>query len=387
MINRKCTIIILFLYIVLFTGCFTTTSPQFAQKRSDTNESKLQSFDQKSLCIDHPFPFYLYTDVDIPTNQTFGIAEVSKLKITKDIVQKLMDYFSHGMVWKDETGDPIILSNNTSVSVYQFQENDDTVAAFYTNGDNNFVYTSNQETVVMREEYLYDSPERTQDFLDEPKISYEDAFAIANKTISDLDFVIDKNLTLCYGTKAIAYTGDNPKAYGWEFVFTRSCNGLQSPFRSEYDLWANSPLPVSCAPWERECLFVFVDEKGLYSIDARGLGQQKGVVNNDVSLLPAEAVKECIIKQIKVQHPHQEEGTKNWTIGINKIQLCSVLVSDENGLIGYMVPAWEVEYTLEYSIGVNHKVFLQYTYINAVDGTYIEPRVTVNDVRNAYGVK
>lgn len=253
--------------------------------------------------------------------------------------------------------------------------------------DNTFGYIKNNNAVIMREEYLYDSPERTKDFSEDPPISYDQALSIAQNTISDLNFIIDDQLVLCYGQKAIAYIGETPTSYGWEFVFTRINGGLQSPYRGEYDLWSNSNPPIACAPWEEECLFIFVDENGLYSLDARGLGKHQRFLESEISYLPFEDIQNCVIKQIKMQHPRQEKGTDNWSIEIKRFQLCSVLVNDIPEQIGYMMPAWETEYTLEYSTGNAYESFTLFTYFSAMDGSYIEPRVTVSDATEAYSMK
>ena len=125
----------------------------------------------------------------------------------------------------------------------------------------------------------------------------------------------------------------------------------------------------------------------MFRIDSRGLGVQKRVIDTDVVLLPFDNILQNIIHQIQLQHPHQEKGTSNWSIEIKRILLCSTLVNNIAGSVGYMIPTWEVEYELRYSVGGVNELFTQFTYFNAVDGTYIEPRITVNDAMEAYRTK
>lgn len=371
------------------TGCSKQSSSNYLQLiLSSTEIDPTESYTFPSEIeknIDHPFPFYIHAETIIPIHEKSIIMEVEECILSKDVVQRLLDYFSYGNLWKDVNGNALSPSQN---GFSAFQDLDGMKAVFRVTRDNMFEYIKNYQVVVMREEYLEDSPELSQDFLEDPLISYEDALAIADKTIRDLDFIIDNNLTLCYGTKAVGYIGNNPMAYGWEFVFTRSCGGLQTPYRSEYDLWINSDPPVACAPWEKECLFIFVNETGVFRIDARGLGKEKRVWETDTHLLPYEEILQCIINQLKKQHPGPIDGgkTTDWKIEVKRIELCSVLLNDRNSSVGYMIPTWEVEYTLEYSIEGEHDLFTQYTYFNAIDGTYVEPRMTVHDAKNAYGL-
>ena len=383
-------IVIWLIFITLTTGCLNQSPSDYLQmilSKTESNAQKERSFPNEiDVEAEHDFPFSIHAKLIASDREKIKIAEIEKCVLSKEIILRLMDYFSCNNDWKDEDGNNFVLANP---SFEAFQDIDGEKAVFRVTRDNMFEYIKNYQVVVMRDEYLYDSPERANDFLEEPAISYEKALEIAERVLADLSFYIDDSITLCYGSKAVGYIGDSPTAYGWEFVFTRSCGGLQTPYRSEYDLWANSDPPVACAPWEKECLFIFVDETGLYRVDARGLGKEKRIWETNSHLLPYEEILQCIINQLKKQHPGPIKGdkTSDWELEIKKITLCSVLLNDQNDSVGYMVPAWEVEYSLGYSIGNVNELFTQYTYFNAIDGTYIEPRITMNDAEEAYGVK
>lgn len=381
--------IISILLIVFATGCSYNSSSSFIQSllfESEANDTEEIIYpDSIEMEIEHSFPFSILAKVEIPKKKEYKVVEVKKCQLDKDTVIRLMEYFAGSSNWKDATGKDFSYKDSTFEA---FQEADGSKAVFRVTQDDIFEYIKNNQVVVMREEYLDGYPELAADFSIEPNIDYTQALEIANKTIEDLDYYIDKNIILCYGTKAIGYIGDDPITYGWEFVYTRNCNGLQVPYRSEYDLWTNSNPPVASAPWEKECLFIFINENGLYRIDARGLGRESENYDACINLLPFEELIPSIVSQIKLQHPGKDyiDNTDNWRIEIKSIKLCSTLLNNVSSSVGYMIPTWEVEYTLEYSIEGEQDVFTQYTYFNAINGTYVEPRMTVHDVRRAYGL-
>lgn len=248
---------------------------------------------------------------------------------------------------------------------------------------NTYQYTRDANTIVMREEYLEPNDSLASCFTKNVSISKDAALEIAEETLAALN--VDKNIKLLYGNKAIAFSGIESLAIGWDFVFTRNNNGLQTPYVDYFDLWSNSAAPVNYAPWDSEFYFVFVDENGVYRLYVRGAGQQIICVDNDVELLAFDQIVEKIKTQLIAQH-ELPSGEKQVVL-VKEITLCSALVNiDDDENIGMSIPSWEVIYYIGDGTSFDKsEAYELTTFFSAIDGSYIEPRICKDVVIQAYG--
>jgi hypothetical protein len=240
---------------------------------------------------------------------------------------------------------------------------------------NTFQYMKDADVGIIRESNLEENDYFEKGFSSEPQITQEYAIDAATKVITDLN--IDSNLTLRSIEKAVGYKAMEPVTNGWALIFTRSCNGLPSYYSDGYELWENSPEPSYIAPWAKECLFVFVNEAGVFHFDLRGAGQFDCVLRENVDLLPFSELKEHITKQLTYQHAYRAKNVSQVLVDVEEINMgCSMINTANDTNIGRMIPTWQVCYDLK--IDYEDATFVQYhlsTLFNAIDGSYIEPRV------------
>lgn len=369
-------------------------------------------------------------DISIPTQNSYSIIQVAKIVYSDEDYKAIMDYFCPKGEWINEPQqtksqiEALIskikqdsVANNSQLQqhidyLYSLLEDAPEVATtteFTFNAEsenmefkaytlnelggyasfwgqyngNTYQYTRNADTVVMREEYLESNDPLAPNFAQNINISSDAALKIAEETLSDLG--VDKNIKLKYRNKAVAFSGTDAFAIGWDFVFTRSNNDLQTPYVDYFDLWSNSAAPTSFAPWDSECYFVFVDEDGVYRLYAKGAGRQIACENSAVKLLPFDDVIERIKTQLIKQHS-LPDGEKQVVL-VRQINLCSTLVNIvDNEKIGRSIPSWEVVYYLGDGTSFDEsEAYELTTFFSAIDGSYIEPRIGEDVISRIYG--
>ncbi|MPN44494.1 hypothetical protein SDC9_192059 [bioreactor metagenome] len=135
------------------------------------------------------------------------------------------------------------------------------------------------------------------------------------------------------------------------------------------------------APWDQEVIFVTVDEAGIYCFDWRGAGKQKKVLQENAELLPLEDILDRAEKQLMYQHLPQNNEKADFSITVKKISLDSALVNVANETnIGRMIPVWDFYYDIVYKEGEASAMEPYVLTLNAIDGRYIEPRITKNTI-------
>ncbi len=368
-------------------------------------------------------------DITVPSKDSFYIVQVAKTIYSGEDYQTIMDYFCPKAEWINEPQqtksqiEALIskikqdsVANNSQLQqhidyLYSLLENAPEVAtttefAFnaesensefkaYTlnnlggyasfwgqNNGNTYQYIRNADTIVMREEYLESNDPLAPNFAKSINISSDAALKIAEETLSDLG--VDENIKLLYKNKAIAFSGTEASTIGWDFIFTRCNNGLNTPYVDYFDLWSNSDAPVNYAPWDKECYFVFVDEDGVYRLYVRGAGQQIDCEDNEEKLLPFVQLIEKIKTQLIAQHS-LPSGEKQIVL-VRQINLCSTLVNiDGSEKIGKSIPSWEVVYYLGDGTSFDEsEAYELTTFFSAIDGSYIEPRIGEDVVSRTY---
>ena len=264
--------------------------------------------------------------------------------------------------------------------VFSINDEHNTFSSFLgTRNGNQFLYKRDYAATIMREEYFDDTDiEHLKDFEGAFPISFEEGLQIAEQVVQELKL---DNLAFSYGDKACVYYDDFVLGEkGWEFIFTRENNGLPSYYVDGGQIW-NSQMPELTAPWGQECLFIFVDEEGLYRFDWRGAAKQTAVLTEDVALLPFNEILARAEQQLMYQHiPLLENENTDASIYIYEIRLASVLVNvPGRPEAGRDIPAWDFLYELRIKDGATevHETYI--TCINAIDGSYIEPRVTLGN--------
>ena len=436
---RKNLLIILVICImILFTGCQATpeTPPVIYQGSDYMNENSSEkttsldiadhleySKDMNGLVVNFD------ADVIIPQAKSYSIVEIEKAVFSKDDITRYMNYFApkSAALYQNnnltkrqiaelivgleeagpeqidqdlvesvitelntlyETAPNEVSENNASFSLNDVSAgeyfsayaliNDDTYCHFggALNG-NAFSYNRNSYTITTPQSVFSESDPEWNDYSGEFPISEEAAITAAKRVLIDLG--ID-NMEVAHVEKECAYHYLKVHAIeskGWYVVFTRSSNGLPSIYVDGANLWNSSEAPALGAPWDKEVIFVIVDDAGVYCFDWRGAGKQKKVLVENTELLPLEDILDRAEKQLMYQHLPQNNEKADISIKVKKIRLDSALVNVANETnIGRMIPVWDLYYDIVYKEGDSSEAETYVLTLNAIDGRYIEPRIT-----------
>ena len=368
-------------------------------------------------------------DVTIPDTDGYSVMEVSKEIFDVDTFKEVMNYFHPNEVWVKEpvlTKTDIIQkmadintsedAENTEVQEYlqQLQElleeapeeaqsepftfddisNESMFFTFCRNQDdgtysvlagqlnsNYYQYRRDSDEYWVYEEYAETAQEKKELSLMEPSISLEEARKIAEQAMRDLN--VDPMMLPSYHTKSITYKNDKATSAGWKFCYMRDCNGLQASIVGDWSKWKGSPDPVNAAPWGAESISIIVDDKGITNYFIRGAGRQKSVLFKNVELMAFDNILERIKQQLVYNHAYQEEFIEDYSVVVREIKLGSSLVNIKDHLdVGRLIPSWDVVYDFyERYTGENEAtIYHCHTYLNAIDGSYIEPRIDFGEI-------
>ncbi len=368
-------------------------------------------------------------EVTVPDTDGYSVMEVSKQVFDVDTYKIIMNYFHPDEPWfkepvltKDEiiqkiayyqeTSDLEIPENKETIQELQDQladapeeaehnpfffdeiSNEGDFYAYCKNKDDGIysvlsgrISSNHYQYVRVSDEYWLpeegiETDQEKNDFLNmNPSISLEEAQKKAQQALRDLN--ADPAMLLSLHTKSISYKNDKATSAGWEFYYTRDCNGLQASYVGSWDIWKGSPAPVNMAPWEQECTFIIVDDKGIAVYDIRGAGRQNKVLYKNVELLAFDDILERIKQQLVYNHAYQQESVEEYSVVVNEIKLVSSLVNvKDQPDVGRLIPSWDVvyDYYERFAGEKEPSVYHCHTYFNAIDGSYIEPRVSNNQL-------
>ncbi len=190
--------------------------------------------------------------------------------------------------------------------------------------------------------------------------------------------------------KMCVFRFEIPCSKGWELVFTHSNNGLPNLYKNEVVTFGGDglPLPALCSPWGAERITVSVDENGVACIDADNIVDLVCEVARNAVLMEFHDVVALIVDHLSKAYFYLPERMTDAAINIESMELCTALVAAKNEPSkGLLIPAWRVAFrcegnTLAYTddLGKYHTAEPfsepQSRYFNALDGNYIEPRIT-----------
>ena len=186
------------------------------------------------------------------------------------------------------------------------------------------------------------------------------------------------NLSLFFAEPCTVISDNEKLSYGWKFIFTKEINGLQSRFEDGQWYYINPEHPpVAAAPWESELCVIVIDDAGLCqffwegaSIDREHLTapllSDTKKLNNGIE----EKVKEVFASGIPSEKDKIDLQITNICLGL------SLLSDDKYG--AQYVPSWYVSLRYKWNSSEDKEENWQNDTIifNAINGDYIEPRVT-----------
>lgn len=361
--------------------------------------------------------------VIVPDTDGYSVMEVSKEKFDVDTFKEVMNYFHPGEPWfkehaliKEEIIERIAYyqtnadpeSPEIKGTIQELQEqlkdapeevkyepfsfdensNDGMVYAYCRNMDdgtyavlsgqlngNTYGYQRDSGGHWLREEHAETTQEKN-DFINmNPGIPLEEAQKQAEQAMRSLN--ADPMMLLSYHTKSIFYMNDKAASAGWGFCFMRDCNGLQASYVEDWDKWKGSPDPVNAAPWEQESMFITVDDKGIATYSTIGAGRQEKVLYKNIKLMVFDDILERVKQQLVYNHAYQPERIEEYSVVVREIKLSSSLVNiKDRPNVGRLIPSWDIVYDFYERFTGEKEPFVYHchTYLNALDGSYIEPR-------------
>ena len=210
----------------------------------------------------------------------------------------------------------------------------------------------------------------------EPDISQEDAYAIALQYLDSLG--IDLEL---YSAEPCSFIKDYvDKTTGWQFVFTRAIAGLQTIDTVNSTNWTKETAPSYGSPWGEEQLVISVDKTGLFGLNWKGASTVSRTVADSAQLIDFETIHQRITDQLSYKYGFSDDDSKI-EIEISEVRLGISMISLENRTdVGEYLPTWYVSYRYKGENEDDNAWQWQQIMFNATDGSYIEPRITVNDL-------
>ena len=254
-------------------------------------------------------------------------------------------------------------------------------------GGDDFLYTRDAYCRCYDEMMLAADAELSEqyggDFATEPAITEQDAVKLAEQSLTALGIEGMKPLT-CSRMCVYGSVGDIV-GRGWAVTFTRDCGGLTVP----YDIGGSSgnvnDVPALSAPWGQEVLTVGIDSAGICYFTLKGACTVTKKLYANVPLLGYDELLDRIENQLFYHHAFSADGVKNPCITVKEIRLCAALVNvADRPNTGRFIPAFEVAYSYQFTYGDSDDVIKQdlSMYFNAIDGSYIEPRVNADTLNS-----
>lgn len=254
-------------------------------------------------------------------------------------------------------------------------------------GGDDFLYTRDAYCRCYDEMMLAADAELSEqyggDFATEPAITEQDAVKLAEQSLTALGIEGMKPLT-CSRMCVYGSVGDIV-GRGWAVTFTRNCGGLTVP----YDIGGSSgnvnDVPALSAPWGQEVLTVGIDSAGICYFTLKGACTVTKKLYANVPLLGYDELLDRIENQLFYHHAFSADGVKNPCITVKEIRLCAALVNvADRPNTGRFIPAFEVAYGYQFTYGDSDDVVKQdlSMYFNAIDGSYIEPRVNADTLNS-----
>lgn len=254
-------------------------------------------------------------------------------------------------------------------------------------GGDDFLYTRDAYCRCYDEMMLAADAELSEqygdDFATEPAITEQDAVKLAEQSLTALGIEGMKPLT-CSRMCVYGSVGDIV-GRGWAVTFTRDCGGLTVP----YDIGGSSgnvnDVPALSAPWGQEVLTVGIDSAGICYFTLKGACTVTKKLYANVPLLGYDELLDRIENQLFYHHAFSADGVKNPCITVKEIRLCAALVNvADRPNTGRYIPAFEVAYSYQFTYGDSDDVVKQdlSMYFNAIDGSYIEPRVNADTLNS-----
>lgn len=314
-------------------------------------------------------------------SKDYWLSKITKAKEVNLDNQDYMDYlqFQYDEAPAETISVPLDFSELQPELLYDgfVETKDGTVArCTFATEYNEFVYQRN-----MDQEYRLKSDVTDEEWSAprEPDISQDKAYEQA----LDYKDKLGADLELYSAEPCSAFTGAGVDSTGWSFLFTREQSGLQKIYQSDFLYLNPASLPSYAAPWGQELLKIIIDDSGLCYMNYQGASNIDKTISPTVQLEDFDIIKENVTNQLNSIYGVQTNGEgEGLDIKITKFALgMDLLAVKDQPDIGQYIPTWRVSF--EFNWRNDSEVFDRENIFDAIDGTYIEPRVTTKDLMDS----
>lgn len=306
--------------------------------------------------------------------------------VRKDYIEYLQDSFDNASESTNITYTQLHnLPNDRTSTVYT--RNNDTYSRFdFSRTGNRFIYSRDIFTEVYSESMLsedqFDPTYETREQFEwrkptTPQLDIDAAQNIAQTFMGQ--FEID--LELFRAEPCSVITNGISKRNGWMLTYTRKIENLQSQY-SDIGTYLNpDSLPSYVAPWQREVLQVAIDEDGISYLRLQGASIIKERIASNAVLLPFEQIQSRIAQQLNyVYGTHLNGNNVGLELTVTKIELgISLLTQKDEMDTGVYLPTWYVSFNRKWQDESTDLPSGEIMF-SAIDGRYIEPRVTKQQI-------
>lgn len=362
-------------------------------KRKDLTDNDITSMIQ--LCIGNE-NFQLFKEWNFSREEwAKKLARANEYINTEKITPSYIDWLEDSLKKSSQvaTNTPTDLvdfpSNILNIAYVATDKAADEIAkiGFIRNGEFLFVYYRDMFMDIVPESLTgmdqFDAAHETlEQFLrrrpDTPAISQDEAFQIAQKYLNNLGS--DLELYLAEPCSILRNSAID-KDTGWMFTFTRSINGLQARYEDGWTYVNPEAPPVHVSPWASEVLKISVDQTGICSLWWQGatLPQHENV--KTTSIFSIEDLPKKIYDSLyRIYGSHRNGAGKGLVFEINTIELGTSLISENNDReSAIFIPTWYIYLNRRWQ-GEKEYLTPDKLCLNAIDGSYIEPRLSIDDI-------
>ena len=211
-----------------------------------------------------------------------------------------------------------------------------------------------------------------------PEFPVEDARETAFRTLEMLGLagyaiLDDQTETCCFLSNA------RPQGYGYVFTATRTV-GSQASVWPGNSWWTESCVPAVVAPWDTEAVTIWVGKDGIMALSVQGASDYGIVPEQQARMVPFDIIVENAKKQLLYLFATDDGDTgSEESVVVHDIRLVrGTIQQKDRPANGISVPLWM--FTFTHTVKDADIVETYSIFINAVDGAYVNPRVTLAQI-------
>lgn len=250
-----------------------------------------------------------------------------------------------------------------------------------------FVRDGTSFTYTRDKEYLYTPFSWIEDGMPyetpEPRLSENEAEEKALQALRSLG--IDFPVSAVFAEPVVIHRLPKTEWCGWIFHFSRTYSGINTIYDEGNLLLMRSPPSIG-APWPHEMIRIVMDEYGVFCFQWENPLAGVAVVAENIEIISLDEAAYRAQQQLLYMYAastQDAEYIERMNITVEKAELMMGVLSVRNHKeLGQTVPLWKFFYTLDTS-SPDDKPQTFYLCISAIDGSYVDPIVTTQDIEDS----